>query len=92
MCLYQGFTLPKSRCVWRWGGKGRGGGEVLSYMALTGTCGQIGYVFSFVLNGVLISSLFVLNRVSLYLNGKSAHLNLSDDGTKSRFRTLFCWR
>ena len=30
----------------------------------------------FVLNGVSISSLFVLNRVSLHLNEKRVHLNL----------------
>ena len=51
---------------------------VLPYMTLTGTCGQIGYGFQgiFLLNGVWISSLFVLNRVSLHFNGKGIHFNL----------------
>ena len=45
-----------------------GGGGVVPYVTLTGTCGPIGYGFQgvFVLNGVSISSLSVLNRVSLH--------------------------
>ena len=44
------------------------GGGVLPYVTLTGTCGPMGYGFlgCFVLNGVSISTLSVLNRVSLY--------------------------
>ena len=40
------------------------GERVLPYMALTETCGPIGYDFQggFVLNGVSISSLSVLNN------------------------------
>ena len=40
---------------------------VLPHVTLTGTCGPIGYGFQgTVLNGVSISSLSVLNRVSLH--------------------------
>ena len=41
-------------------------GRVLPYVALTGMCNPIGYGFQGVLNGVSISSLSVLNRVSLH--------------------------
>ena len=39
----------------------------------------------FVLNGVSISSLFVLNRVSLHLNGKSVHLKFVKIVQKAEF-------
>ena len=67
-----------------WGGGGVG---VRPYMALTGTCGQIGYGFQpfFVLNGVSISSLFVINGVSLHLNGKSVHLKVVKIVQKDEF-------
>ena len=42
-----------------------GGGGVLPYKCLMGTCGQPGYVFGiFVLNRLSILSIFGLNRVS----------------------------
>ena len=43
-------------------------GGLLPYVTLTGTCGSIGYGFQgvFVLKGVSLSSLSVLNRVSLH--------------------------
>ena len=56
--------------------QGGGGGGLLPYKGLMGTCGQPGYVFRdfclkqgidfiiFCLNQVLILSIFVLNRVS----------------------------
>ena len=60
-----------------------GGGGVLPYKGLMGTCGQSGYVFRdfvsirvsilsfFVLIGVSISSIFVLNRgIDLFLDDK----------------------
>ena len=65
-------------------------GGVLPYMALTGMCGQIGYGFQpfFVLNGVSISSLFVLNRVSLHLSGKSVHSKFVKTVQKSQICTF----
>ena len=39
----------------------------------------------FVLNGVSISSLFVLNRVSLHLNGKSVHFKFVKIVQKDEF-------
>ena len=46
---------------------GGGGGGVLPYKGLMGTCGQPGYVFGiFVLNRVSNLSFFVLIRVSIY--------------------------
>ena len=45
-----------------------------------------------VLNGVSISSLFVLNRVSLHLSGKSVHLNFVRIVQKKTNLYLFCSR
>ena len=57
---------------------GGGGGGVIPYKGLMGTCGRPGYVFrNFVLNRVLILSIFVLNRVS-FLRQEPITLFLDD--------------
>ena len=64
MHLFSNRTQMASKC-----GKHRreGGGGVLPYKSLMGTCGQPGYVFcDFVLNWVSNLSFFVLIRVSIY--------------------------
>ena len=47
-------------------GGGVGGGGVLPYKGLKGTCGQPGYVFrDFCLNQGIDLSIFVLNRINV---------------------------
>ena len=46
---------------------------------------RVWFLTFFVLNVVSISSLFVLNRVSLHLNGKSVHLKFVEIVQKDEF-------